>query len=350
MRLAEETARSHQAPGDEEVVEKPQGGVVLKEANILDDVEDELTSGGTVIEVIYSSGTSAQASNTGTISGVTAGIKYHVKVEVLRNDLGSDSERVSAIQFDGTSMGDCNPDGGDYDCTMYDCASTLSSMYYTPTASTIAVVLTFTGHSHDCDCDLETWECSKENTVSGRTAMTAVARVTLTPLETGSNAECVADSTAEKIQAAQDMLTSAFNVHGAHTLNYDLDYIKGTVLGSSSSCRPTYASTWEGASSYDMGCWIKRGWTAIEGQSTWLLVTFIKVMCPVSPGLACGEWQTRKQSARWFQFPGASYSTMKGCFNNYDCSACSVLQESVEEVSGDVPQQFPGVTNGFGLA
>jgi len=109
-------------------------------------------------------------------------------VEVLRNDLGSDSERVSAIQFDGTSMGDCNPDGGDYDCTMYDCASTLSSMYYTATASTIAVELTFTGHSHDCDCDTTSWECSKENTVSGRTAMTAVARVTLTPLETGFSA------------------------------------------------------------------------------------------------------------------------------------------------------------------
>ena len=33
-----------------------------------------------IVQVIYSSGTTAQASNTGTVSGVTAGTIYHVKV------------------------------------------------------------------------------------------------------------------------------------------------------------------------------------------------------------------------------------------------------------------------------
>lgn len=135
---------------------------------------------GTIQQVIYTSGTTALASNTGTIFGVASGTTYNVKVEVLRNDLASASEYVSAITFDGSSIGSCNPDGGDYDCTFYNCASTLSSTTYTPTSTTIAVVLTFVGHSHDCDCDTTTWQCSQENTVSGRVAMTAVARISLT--------------------------------------------------------------------------------------------------------------------------------------------------------------------------
>lgn len=102
-------------------------------------------------------------------------------MEVLRNDLGGDDEKVSDIKFDGVSIGSCNPDGGDYDCTFYNCQSALTETTYTPASSTINVELVYTGHSHDCDCDVSSWECSEENTVAGRAAMTAVARITLTP-------------------------------------------------------------------------------------------------------------------------------------------------------------------------
>ena len=69
--------------------------------------------------------------------------------------------------------------GGDYDCTFYDCNSELAHTTYTPSGNMINVQLTFTGHSHDCDCDTGDWSCSKQDTVAGRTAMTAVARFTL---------------------------------------------------------------------------------------------------------------------------------------------------------------------------
>ena len=39
----------------------------------------------------------------------------------------------------------------------------------------------FIGHSWDCDCDQQTWDCSREKTVGGRTKVTAVGRFTLTP-------------------------------------------------------------------------------------------------------------------------------------------------------------------------
>ena len=35
--------------------------------------------------------------------------------------------------------------------------------------------------SWDCDCDTNTFECSKENSVKGRTAIEAAVRFTLTP-------------------------------------------------------------------------------------------------------------------------------------------------------------------------
>jgi hypothetical protein len=58
--------------------------------------------------------------------------------------------------------------------------------------------LVFTGHSCDCDCDKATWQCSAQSTVAGRTAMTAVARFTLTPANpcnTGTH-HCWTDGTA----------------------------------------------------------------------------------------------------------------------------------------------------------
>ena len=84
------------------------------------------------------------------------------QVEVLRNDLGSADEKVSSIKLNGTPIGSCNPDGGDYDCTFYNCPSgSLTKTTYTPTGTTINVELVYTGHSHDSciDCLLVTEAC-----------------------------------------------------------------------------------------------------------------------------------------------------------------------------------------------
>ena len=109
-------------------------------------------------------------------------IAYSPKIEVLRNDLGSASEKVSKITFDGAVIGDCNPDGEDYDCTFFDCYNTIKTKTISSETGLIPVSLTYQGHSWDCDCDKETWMCSRESSIPGRTPMTAVARFTLTPI------------------------------------------------------------------------------------------------------------------------------------------------------------------------
>jgi len=107
-------------------------------------------------------------------------VSYKVmKVEVLRNDLASSSEYVKSIKIAGKELGQCQPDGGDYDCTFFDCKKTLD---FTSESTKLDVEMTFTGHSWDCDCDEKTWACSKEKMVAGRTAMQAVARLTLSPV------------------------------------------------------------------------------------------------------------------------------------------------------------------------
>ena len=145
--------------------------------------------------MVYSEGTTAMSapSATGQIN-VVPGELYLVKVEILRNDLGSASERVTAIRVDGVDIGGCNPDGGDYDCTFFDCGSQLNLQNQLITANEEGVMrfeIDVVGHSYDCDCDMQysfvenvrtgTWSCSMENTVAGRTQMTAVARFTLVP-------------------------------------------------------------------------------------------------------------------------------------------------------------------------
>ena len=107
---------------------------------------------------------------------------YDVRIEVLRNDLGSSDERVSKITFDGVTIGDCNPDGGDYDCTFFNCRDTIQNALVFSETGSIRVALTYQDHSWDCDCDKETWECSPENQVPTRTPMTAAARITLIPI------------------------------------------------------------------------------------------------------------------------------------------------------------------------
>lgn len=140
-------------------------------------------AGSPAMAMVYSSGTSASNSPaaTGTVD-LVVGAAYSVAIEVLRNDLGGQSEKITAVYIgSGSSLGECNPDGDDYDCTFFACTH-LTMTSFTPTTSAVALRIDATGHSHDCDCDINTWQCSQENTVSGRIPMTAVARFSFTAL------------------------------------------------------------------------------------------------------------------------------------------------------------------------
>ena len=128
--------------------------------------------------MIYSSGTTAYSANSGTIM-VQPGMQYTVKVEILRNDLGGRNERVTDITLDGRSIGGCNPDGGDYDCTFFNCP--ITPVTVVSQTGTIDVVMYFTGHSYDCACNTQSWYCAYEGRWGHLTPMTAVGRFTLTP-------------------------------------------------------------------------------------------------------------------------------------------------------------------------
>ena len=131
--------------------------------------------------MVYGEGKTARPTYESIIN-VVPNLDYNVKVEVLRNDLGSYGEKVSKISFDGVVFGDCNPDGGDYDCTFFDCKDSIQKLPLSSNTGYILVALTYQGHSCDCDCDKETWTCSRENQIATRTPMTAVARITLSPI------------------------------------------------------------------------------------------------------------------------------------------------------------------------
>eukprot|EP00040_Diaphanoeca_grandis_P044315 m.11940 g.11940 ORF g.11940 m.11940 type:complete len:361 (-) comp9071_c0_seq1:26-1108(-) len=135
---------------------------------------------GDITHVVYRQGTTAYASNPGEIQ-VVPNRKYLVNFEILRNDLGQDHEYVTNIIVGGQNYGPCRPDGHDYDCNFYNCTRA-KQMIVTPTTTVLKVDMRIIGHSWDCDCDTKTWQCSKENTIAGRTQMTAVGRFTLTAI------------------------------------------------------------------------------------------------------------------------------------------------------------------------
>jgi len=111
---------------------------------------------------------------------LTPNKSYYVKIEILRNDLGQASEYATGIEVNGVSVGQCHPDGGDYDCTFFTCYEDVK--IHTDNTGRVDMKVSLTGHSHDCDCDIKTWECERESAVliGGRKAMTAVARFTFT--------------------------------------------------------------------------------------------------------------------------------------------------------------------------
>ena len=73
-------------------------------------------------EVVASTGTATSTYNYGSIN-VQPGITYAVKVEILRNDLGSSGERVRDITLDGKgrcTYDVCTERGGEGDWPKYD--------------------------------------------------------------------------------------------------------------------------------------------------------------------------------------------------------------------------------------
>ena len=141
-------------------------------------IEQPFFLAAVVTKVIYSSGTTAYSANSGTIT-VQPGMQYTVKVEILRNDLADWDERVTDITLDGRSIGGCNPDGGDYDCTFFNCP--IAPVTVVSQTGSINVVMYFTGHSYDCVCATWSWSCAREGTWGHWTPVTAVGRFTLTP-------------------------------------------------------------------------------------------------------------------------------------------------------------------------
>jgi len=152
-----------------------------------------------IVKVVYSAGKGAQEWNDGIITA-SPGVDYHVKMEVLRNDLAHyDLEKVIDVTLNGKSIGGCNPDGGDYDCTFFHCPTPLNWKVTAPASGLIPVRMRYTGHSWDCDCDMNDWTCSKESTVPNRTPMTAVARFTLTRVSGQESYTCPAGTTGQDL-------------------------------------------------------------------------------------------------------------------------------------------------------
>ena len=145
-------------------------------------------TGGKIVQIIYKAGKNSQSQSqrnaeiiTGSIS-VSKGVHYLVTAEVLRNDMGSASEKLASITLDGVQMlprGGCNPPGSDYSCDFWTCPVVSAAKVMSNTGS-IAVAFDVKETSWDCDCDTSTWQCSKESTVRGRTPMEAAVRFTLT--------------------------------------------------------------------------------------------------------------------------------------------------------------------------
>ena len=119
------------------------------------------------------------------IVNVVPNVGYTIKVEVLLNDLGDSSEKVSNIEFGGMKIGECNPNCGhacrDHACIFYDCATHLHENSVSFVTDRIGIRLEYVGHSKDCDCHERTWECKPEGEDPDLTPTLALARITLTP-------------------------------------------------------------------------------------------------------------------------------------------------------------------------
>ena len=118
-------------------------------------------------------------------------MRYGIKEEVLLNDLGDASEKVSSIELNGIKIGGCNPEKsgcnaqglshcGDYACVFYDCTPSLDKTLISFDSSAVNIKLVYVGHSRDCDCNTNTWECKAEDVDPTLTPTLALARITFT--------------------------------------------------------------------------------------------------------------------------------------------------------------------------
>ena len=117
---------------------------------------------------------------------VYPGKSYSVSIKVLRNGLGNADAKVSKIKLNGQNIGECNPDGLDDDCTFFDCHASLNEKQFASDSETLTLKLDYVGNSEKCSCDTSTWECSsnlESDEANSPTIMTAVARITLTPVK-----------------------------------------------------------------------------------------------------------------------------------------------------------------------
>merc|ERR1711934_785043 len=174
-----------------------------------------------IVKVIYKAGKNSQTQAQrnaeiikGTIS-VCKGVEYSVKAEALRGDMASASEYLASITLDGAKVllkAGCNPPGNDLDCDFWNCPVVSGASVVSQTGS-IAVGFDVKETSWDCDCDTNTFECSKENSVKGRTAIEAAVRFTLTP-------KCDADIVQVIYKAGKNSQTQA---------QRNAEIIKGTL-------------------------------------------------------------------------------------------------------------------------
>ena len=141
----------------------------------------------TVYNMVYEQSETAKFNPSATGSAILQqGANYATTVFILRNDLGGGygEEWVDKIEVDGVPIGECVPDGSDYDCTYYECSvdkGDLPTHIFTATTSEIPLTVNMVSHSKDCNCDMTTWECEPEYPYTdpvtpGRLPMTAVAR------------------------------------------------------------------------------------------------------------------------------------------------------------------------------
>ena len=158
-----------------------------------------------VIKLLYlegSVGTPINSRLTGSLS-VVKGATYSVQIEVLRCGLKQARNKVAQIEFDGKSVGVCNPPTANlygHECTFFDCmngcAGTCgnqahphtipSDLKVTAQSNNIDVSMTFTRHASACKCKMDPWECVKRNEVATdeHKLMSAVVRMTLQPVYT----------------------------------------------------------------------------------------------------------------------------------------------------------------------
>ena len=174
--------------------------------------------------VAYSSGTTVQSSPSATATATVAPGWYSVQVELLRNDLSGTNEKATGIRVKAgstviKSFGECNPDGGDYDCTFFTCLAN-EQVIELASSATLTFEIDLVGHSHDCDCDTSTWECAKESTKSGFTAMTAVAKFILSP--TAPPTTIVAYSSGTTVQSSPSATATATVAPGWYSVQVEL--------------------------------------------------------------------------------------------------------------------------------